>query len=282
MAASREDYASDFVDVDADADDRAMHHKPNPYASPERPNIAFRAPSTPYGTSYARSDVPGFGFLGTSTDITSARQRGPQTPPRSAPGLTSAGGMSTTFDDIPMATILHHHAGTGGVQRASAYGVAMSSASGHQPSRQYQSSSSMTASSSSYTSIAAVPDALMNDMFSSLNLGLPPSSAISTSGMMSSSAFTTPPRSPMYEGVRASSSMATSATTPPPTSPRTQHSLYKTELCRSWEESGACRYGHKCQVRPRSSKRNERLTDRMFSVCARPRRITPRASPPKV
>jgi hypothetical protein len=75
--------------------------------------------------------------------------------------------------------------------------------------------------------------------------------------MMSSSAFTTPPRSPMYEGVRASSSMATSATTPPPTSPRTQHSLYKTELCRSWEESGACRYGHKCQVRPRSSKRND-------------------------
>ncbi|GMH39218.1 hypothetical protein BSKO_07116 [Bryopsis sp. KO-2023] len=26
-----------------------------------------------------------------------------------------------------------------------------------------------------------------------------------------------------------------------------QHSLYKTELCRSWEETGACRYGSKCQ-----------------------------------
>jgi len=28
-----------------------------------------------------------------------------------------------------------------------------------------------------------------------------------------------------------------------------QHSLYKTELCRSWEETGSCRYGAKCQVR---------------------------------
>lgn len=26
-----------------------------------------------------------------------------------------------------------------------------------------------------------------------------------------------------------------------------QHSLYKTELCRSWEETGTCRYGSKCQ-----------------------------------
>ena len=26
-----------------------------------------------------------------------------------------------------------------------------------------------------------------------------------------------------------------------------QHSLYKTELCRSWEETGSCRYGVKCQ-----------------------------------
>ena len=26
-----------------------------------------------------------------------------------------------------------------------------------------------------------------------------------------------------------------------------QHSLYKTELCRSWEETGTCRYGAKCQ-----------------------------------
>jgi hypothetical protein len=25
-------------------------------------------------------------------------------------------------------------------------------------------------------------------------------------------------------------------------------SLYKTEMCRSWEESGNCRYGNKCQV----------------------------------
>ncbi|KAI8916361.1 hypothetical protein EDD86DRAFT_180984, partial [Gorgonomyces haynaldii] len=24
-------------------------------------------------------------------------------------------------------------------------------------------------------------------------------------------------------------------------------SLYKTELCRSWEETGSCRYGNKCQ-----------------------------------
>ncbi|KAI9006044.1 hypothetical protein BC832DRAFT_531309, partial [Gaertneriomyces semiglobifer] len=23
--------------------------------------------------------------------------------------------------------------------------------------------------------------------------------------------------------------------------------LYKTELCRSWEETGTCRYGNKCQ-----------------------------------
>ena len=28
-----------------------------------------------------------------------------------------------------------------------------------------------------------------------------------------------------------------------------QHSLYKTELCRSYEETGTCRYGAKCQVR---------------------------------
>ncbi len=27
----------------------------------------------------------------------------------------------------------------------------------------------------------------------------------------------------------------------------TQQSLYKTELCRSWTETGACRYGNKCQ-----------------------------------
>jgi hypothetical protein len=31
--------------------------------------------------------------------------------------------------------------------------------------------------------------------------------------------------------------------------PQQQNSLYKTELCRSWEETGACRYGAKCQVR---------------------------------
>ncbi|GAQ85195.1 hypothetical protein KFL_002230160 [Klebsormidium nitens] len=29
--------------------------------------------------------------------------------------------------------------------------------------------------------------------------------------------------------------------------PQAQNSLYKTELCRSWEETGACRYGAKCQ-----------------------------------
>ena len=32
----------------------------------------------------------------------------------------------------------------------------------------------------------------------------------------------------------------------PPPCPQ-QHSLYKTELCRSWEETGTCRYGAKCQ-----------------------------------
>ncbi|MEW5302480.1 MAG: hypothetical protein WDW38_002363 [Sanguina aurantia] len=32
-----------------------------------------------------------------------------------------------------------------------------------------------------------------------------------------------------------------------PSVPGRQHSLYKTELCRSWDESGSCRYGSKCQ-----------------------------------
>ena len=32
-----------------------------------------------------------------------------------------------------------------------------------------------------------------------------------------------------------------------PGMPGAQNSLYKTELCRSWEETGACRYGVKCQ-----------------------------------
>lgn len=31
------------------------------------------------------------------------------------------------------------------------------------------------------------------------------------------------------------------------TSANNLHSLYKTELCRSWEETGSCRYGNKCQ-----------------------------------
>jgi len=31
-------------------------------------------------------------------------------------------------------------------------------------------------------------------------------------------------------------------------SPSQANNLYKTELCRSWEETGQCRYGNKCQV----------------------------------
>merc|ERR1712078_588276 len=33
----------------------------------------------------------------------------------------------------------------------------------------------------------------------------------------------------------------------PTNAPTSMHSLYKTELCRSWEETGCCRYGNKCQ-----------------------------------
>eukprot|EP00850_Spirogloea_muscicola_P012352 SM000079S22470 [mRNA] locus=s79:353967:355303:- [translate_table: standard] len=43
----------------------------------------------------------------------------------------------------------------------------------------------------------------------------------------------------------ASCSMAAAAAPGPSHSP---HSLYKTELCRSWEETGSCRYGSKCQI----------------------------------
>ncbi|GBG79953.1 hypothetical protein CBR_g30215 [Chara braunii] len=53
-----------------------------------------------------------------------------------------------------------------------------------------------------------------------------------------------PPLSPSDAGAVASSGALTATT---PTTPQSPHSLYKTELCRSWEETGTCRYGGKCQ-----------------------------------
>ena len=164
---------------------------------------------------------------------------------------------TTTYDAIPMATIVHQ-SGLADV------------APGRQSTPRYYQHSSYDSSSSVTTATCAdvgaygigggddhgASDALVRDMFSSLNLGAPRASA-----SMSASAFTTPPGSPMYgvstggasfafeDAITHASTSSTTAvtTTPPPSSPKTQHSLYKTELCRSWEESGACRYGHKCQ-----------------------------------
>lgn len=55
-------------------------------------------------------------------------------------------------------------------------------------------------------------------------------------------------------GIPQQNMMLDGMTTPPPTNSATGPSannrklgLYKTELCRSWEEKGSCRYGAKCQ-----------------------------------
>ncbi|CAI5977210.1 unnamed protein product [Closterium sp. NIES-64] len=48
--------------------------------------------------------------------------------------------------------------------------------------------------------------------------------------------------SPSVTAIAAAEAAAAAASAASPTNP-----LYKTELCRSWEETGACRYGGKCQ-----------------------------------
>lgn len=195
----------------------------------------------------------------------------PRTPPRAGsregapPRATAA-----AYDAIPMATILPQSPiGAqygGGLHAPSAHATSYGGAYASGTYASYQSAASVTQAHAATSATYQAPrvdrsaaDALVNDMFSSLNLGSPstPSSTASRSGGYFA---TTPPRSPIYGGSGIMSvgyehreredSARVSSTSPVSygaQSPKAQHSLYKTELCRSWEESGACRYGHKCQ-----------------------------------
>ncbi|KAF5356020.1 hypothetical protein D9756_004204 [Leucocoprinus leucothites] len=59
-------------------------------------------------------------------------------------------------------------------------------------------------------------------------------------------AYGMPPQSPSAEST-ANTPTATSSGQSGPSANNRKLGLYKTELCRSWEEKGTCRYGTKCQ-----------------------------------
>ncbi|KAJ3576147.1 hypothetical protein NP233_g630 [Leucocoprinus birnbaumii] len=59
-------------------------------------------------------------------------------------------------------------------------------------------------------------------------------------------AYSVPPQTPNAEAT-ASTPTATSSGQLGPSANNRKLGLYKTELCRSWEEKGTCRYGSKCQ-----------------------------------
>lgn len=158
----------------------------------------------------------------------------PRTPPRT---------RVTMYDEIPTAEVLnapqspmYAHYGSPTLvqspQRApgSPYGTHEHDAEGHV-----------------YRSLQ---DDLLNEMF---RLNLSPGSPGSSFGVN-----LTPSQSPVYGGysdhridsgrsLSASPAYGQHPSSPSTGSPKQQHSLYKTELCRSWEESGTCRYGSKCQ-----------------------------------
>ena len=174
-----------------------------------------------------------------STYADAERASPPRTPPRTP---TSA------YDDIPTATVLPQS------PILSRYGVHSVSQSPQRAMHQTPYGSDLTGSSASAYSRSShqANDAhLAQGMF---QLNLSPTSPASSFGVSLTS-----PRSPAYggygdqggnsrdDGARSLSASPAYGGGASPGSPKQQHSLYKTELCRSWEESGSCRYGAKCQ-----------------------------------
>ena len=157
----------------------------------------------------------------------------PMSPPRTPPRLSGA------YDDIPTAAVVPQSPVVSG------YAEHHVPAHHRSPTRVYG-TTAFIGSTDVRSSFQSPPrtssnDELVDGLF---QLGLSPGSPATSFGVNltptrgSSSAY----GSSSFE--RDDSARSTSAS---PASPKQQHSLYKTELCRSWEESGACRYGAKCQ-----------------------------------
>jgi len=157
----------------------------------------------------------------------------PMSPPRTPPRLSGA------YDEIPTAAVVPQSPVVSG------YAEHHAVAHHRSPTRMYGTTfiGSTDVRSSSFQSPPRTSrdDELVDGLF---QLGLSPGSPATSFGVNltptrgSSSTY----GSSTFE--RDDSARSTSAS---PASPKQQHSLYKTELCRSWEESGACRYGAKCQ-----------------------------------
>jgi butyrate response factor 1 len=182
------------------------------------------------------------GILGPSGESNGS----PQTPPRMVP---------TTYDNIPTAAVLPQSP-----LMAARYGSSLPSAVVHQQDSSYMLTlpdvyenhgnlaTYRQGSTQQRTNIST--DSVMGGMFS---LNLSPGSPAPSLGPS-----VTPPRSPVYSGYEkesdnsglrsiSASPVTSYASISPGNSPKQQHSLYKTELCRSWEECGSCRYSVKCQ-----------------------------------
>ena len=178
----------------------------------------------------------------------------PRTPPRSS--------AKTRYDDVPIAAVLpqsplmprhgmygaHHspqpvHGSPYGMSDLESFGAGHSYLSAQSSYGTSELNSSGVGHS--YHSQLSTQSDLLNEMFR-LNLS-PGSPAASSFGV-----GLTPPQSPVYGGAsmqQREDSVKSSPSYSPQTSagtgsPKQQHSLYKTELCRSWEESGSCRYGY--------------------------------------
>lgn len=177
----------------------------------------------------------------------------PRTPPRS--------NATTHYDDVPIAAVLPQSPlmprhGMYGVLHSpqpvhgSPYGMSdfESSDAGHSYRSQLGAQSAYGTSEldisgpgHSYHSQLSTQSDLLNEMF---RLNLSPGSPASSFGV-----GLTPPQSPVYGGASAQQREESVKSSPPYSpqsaagtgSPKQQHSLYKTELCRSWEESGSCR-----------------------------------------
>ena len=169
-----------------------------------------------------------------SSILTGLSPMDPMSPPRTPPRSSGAYGDIPTAAVVPQSPVL------------SGYAEHHVSAHHHSPTRVYGTTTFMGSTDvrgSSFRSPARTSsnDELVDGLF---QLGLSPGSPATSFGVNltptrgSSSAY----GSSSFE--RDDSARSTSAS---PASPKQQHSLYKTELCRSWEESGACRYGAKCQ-----------------------------------
>ena len=148
----------------------------------------------------------------------------PRTPPRSSPA----------YDDIPTAAVVPQSPVVSGYTEHAVH---------HSPTRAY--GTTFNVGSTDARAFQSPPRASSNDELVDglFQLGLSPGSPATSFGVN-----LTPTRGSSAYGSSAferdDSARSTSAS---PASPKQQHSLYKTELCRSWEESGACRYGAKCQ-----------------------------------